>query len=96
MPLSFGFGQWYRHDDYVLLGGFRRNVDPALVLMAGDLNGDQAGGRVASYAAGASRDHKGLHVVQPVRQLGGDDPGIGGCYRRHHLGDLATASGWVR
>ena len=38
-------------------GGFCGNVDPALVLMAGDLNGDEAGGRVAGYAARARRDH---------------------------------------
>jgi hypothetical protein len=44
------------HDDYVLLGGFCGNVDPALVLMAGDLNGDAARGRVAGYAAEARRD----------------------------------------
>lgn len=44
------------HDDHVLLGGFCGNVDPALVLVAGDLNGDEAGGRVAGYAVGARRD----------------------------------------
>ena len=45
-----------RHDDYVLLDGYCGNVDPALVLVAGDLNGDEAGGRVAGYALAARRD----------------------------------------
>src|ERR1017187_8006005 len=43
-------------DDYVLLGGFCGKVDPALVLVAGDLNGDEAGGRAAGYATAARRD----------------------------------------
>jgi hypothetical protein len=33
---------------------------------------------------------KGLRVVQPVGQLRGDDPGIGGRYRRRHLAGLAA------
>jgi hypothetical protein len=31
----------------------------------------------------------GLHVVQPVCHLYGDNPGIGGPYHRHHLAHLA-------
>ena len=54
-----------RHAGYVLLGGFRGNVDPALVLVAGDLNGDEAGVRVAGYAVSARRDQ--------VVDVAGDD-----------------------
>jgi hypothetical protein len=31
-------------------------------------------------------------VLRTIRQLRGDDPGIGGRYRRHQLGDLASWS----
>jgi hypothetical protein len=44
------------HRDYMLLGGFCGNVDPALVLVAGDLNGDRPGGSVAGYAGEARCD----------------------------------------
>ncbi|MGD0608750.1 MAG: hypothetical protein ABSA53_34850, partial [Streptosporangiaceae bacterium] len=58
LPWRFGcrLGQRHGHDAYVLLGGFCREVDPAPVLVAGDLNGDGAGGWVAGCAARARRD----------------------------------------
>ena len=46
-------GSWYGLDIGGLLSGFCRDADPALVVVAGDPDGDGVGGCVPGYATGA-------------------------------------------
>src|ERR1017187_3742615 len=78
-------------DDYVLLGCFYGNVAPALALVAGHLNGDEAGGRAAGYATAARRDQ--------VVDVAGDDEQDGAlCHfqRRLDAGGVEQPEGNVQ